>query len=158
MRSERRLGRVAGLVSLATLLSRLLGLDQMMPATIERRHNGAIGALSWWVDDVLMDEAQRERTGTAPPGGSLRLVREVKASTRIPVLGHADGICHVFLDASADAAVAAATGGTSLATTSLVIIVGAVLQTSRQVEALLDGPRLQQRLDAEREAIAGLAV
>jgi preprotein translocase subunit SecY len=56
-----------------------------------------------------------------------------------------------------DAAVAAATGGTSLATTSLVIIVGAVLQTSRQVEALLDGPRLQQRLDAEREAIAGLA-
>jgi preprotein translocase subunit SecY len=56
-----------------------------------------------------------------------------------------------------DAAVAAATGGTSLATTSLVIIVGAVLQTSRQVEALLDGPRLQRRLDAEREAIAGLA-
>jgi len=57
-----------------------------------------------------------------------------------------------------DAAVAAATGGTSLSTTSLVIIVGAVLQTSRQVEALLDGPRLQRRLDAEREAIAGLAV
>ena len=41
------------------------------------------------------------------PRGSLRLVREVKAATRIPVLGHADGVCHVFLDASADAAMAA---------------------------------------------------
>jgi hypothetical protein len=34
------------------------------------------------------------------PRGSMRLVREVKAATRIPVLGHADGICHVFLDAN----------------------------------------------------------
>ncbi len=41
------------------------------------------------------------------PRGSMRLVREVKAATRIPVLGHADGICHVFLDASADPALAA---------------------------------------------------
>lgn len=42
------------------------------------------------------------------PRGSMRLVREVKSATRIPVLGHADGICHVFLDASADIAVATA--------------------------------------------------
>jgi glutamate-5-semialdehyde dehydrogenase len=42
------------------------------------------------------------------PRGSLRLVREVKAATRVPVLGHADGICHVYVDATADAAVAAA--------------------------------------------------
>jgi glutamate-5-semialdehyde dehydrogenase len=41
------------------------------------------------------------------PRGSLRLVREVKAATRIPVLGHADGICHVYLDPSADPAMAA---------------------------------------------------
>jgi len=50
-------------------LSRLLGLDHMMPATVERRHNGALGALSWWVDDVMMDEAERERTSSNPPPG-----------------------------------------------------------------------------------------
>ena len=36
-------------------ISKLLGLDHMMPVTIERWHNGSAGALSWWVDDVLMD-------------------------------------------------------------------------------------------------------
>jgi len=50
-------------------LSRLLGLDRMMPVTIERRYRGASGALSWWVDDVMMDEAERERTAATPPGG-----------------------------------------------------------------------------------------
>ena len=49
-------------------LSRLLGLDRMMPVTIERRYKGASGALSWWVDDVMMDEAERERTAATPPG------------------------------------------------------------------------------------------
>ena len=36
------------------------------------------------------------------PRGSARLVRSIKSSSRIPVLGHADGICHVFVDAAAD--------------------------------------------------------
>ena len=50
-------------------LARLIGLDYMMPATVERRHNAAVGALSWWVDDVLMDEEERERTSSNPPSG-----------------------------------------------------------------------------------------
>ena len=58
-------------------LARLLALDQMMPATVERRYNGAIGALSWWVDDVLMDEQERERTNAGPSGGgTVVMVRE----------------------------------------------------------------------------------
>ena len=36
------------------------------------------------------------------PRGSAGLVRHIKSTSRIPVLGHADGICHVFVDASAD--------------------------------------------------------
>jgi glutamate-5-semialdehyde dehydrogenase len=40
------------------------------------------------------------------PRGSQALVRSVMARTRIPVLGHAEGVCHVFLDASADPAMA----------------------------------------------------
>ena len=36
------------------------------------------------------------------PRGSGKLVRAIQAATRIPVLGHAEGICHLFIDASAD--------------------------------------------------------
>jgi delta-1-pyrroline-5-carboxylate synthetase len=37
------------------------------------------------------------------PRGSNALVSFIKANTRIPVLGHADGVCHVYIDASANA-------------------------------------------------------
>lgn len=40
------------------------------------------------------------------PRGSRELVRAVQSGTRIAVLGHADGICHVYLDATADPAMA----------------------------------------------------
>ncbi|KAK3231395.1 hypothetical protein Dsin_003325 [Dipteronia sinensis] len=36
------------------------------------------------------------------PRGSNALVSQIKGSTKIPVLGHADGICHVYVDKSAD--------------------------------------------------------
>ncbi len=36
------------------------------------------------------------------PRGSGALVRSIQSSTRIPVLGHAEGICHLVLDAAAD--------------------------------------------------------
>ena len=37
------------------------------------------------------------------PRGSNSLVSYIKASTRIPVLGHADGVCHIYVDSSANA-------------------------------------------------------
>lgn len=36
------------------------------------------------------------------PRGGNNLVRFIKENTKIPVLGHADGICHIFVDESAD--------------------------------------------------------
>lgn len=36
------------------------------------------------------------------PRGSAELVRFISSNTRIPVLGHADGVCHIYVDAAAD--------------------------------------------------------
>ena len=36
------------------------------------------------------------------PRGSNELVRFIQDNTRIPVLGHADGVCHLYIDAAAD--------------------------------------------------------
>jgi len=40
------------------------------------------------------------------PRGSKSLVEHVQANTRIPVLGHAEGVCHIYVDKAADQAMA----------------------------------------------------
>ena len=55
------------------------------------------------VDVVLeMDDA----IDLVMPRGSNEFVRYIQEHTRIPVLGHADGICHVYVDRAADLAMA----------------------------------------------------
>jgi len=48
-------------------LSGLLGLDDMMPVTVERAFKGQKGSLVWWVDDKLMDEGDRPKNKVSPP-------------------------------------------------------------------------------------------
>lgn len=36
------------------------------------------------------------------PRGSNSLVKYIKSNTRIPVMGHSDGVCHIFVDSHAD--------------------------------------------------------
>ena len=40
------------------------------------------------------------------PRGGNKLVKFIKENTKIPVLGHADGICHIFVDETADLSMA----------------------------------------------------
>ncbi len=48
-------------------LAALLGLDDMVPITVEREWEGKKGSLSWWVDEVKMDEEERLKKGALPP-------------------------------------------------------------------------------------------
>jgi hypothetical protein len=47
-------------------LSRLLDLDHMMPVYVERRWNGMVGSISWFVP-TLMDESDRIKKRIQPP-------------------------------------------------------------------------------------------
>jgi hypothetical protein len=42
-------------------LGRLLGLQDMIPPSIERPHEGRKGAWTWWVENVAMDETERAK-------------------------------------------------------------------------------------------------
>jgi len=47
-------------------ISRLLGLDYMMPVYVERKWNGQTGSISWFVP-ALMDESERIKKKVEPP-------------------------------------------------------------------------------------------
>jgi hypothetical protein len=47
-------------------LARMLGLEDMMPVTVERKCLGEIGSLSWWLS-VQMNEKERTQKDIAPP-------------------------------------------------------------------------------------------
>ncbi len=48
-------------------IAKLVGLGYMMPVTVERSWNGRRGSLTWWVDDFLMDETDRDAVGAQSP-------------------------------------------------------------------------------------------
>jgi hypothetical protein len=47
-------------------LAKLLGMDDMMPVTVEREWNGQRGSLSWWIP-WKWDEGMRIKAGLKPP-------------------------------------------------------------------------------------------
>ena len=47
-------------------LARLIGLDNV-PMSVERNVEGKLAAVTWWVDDVLMDEGARLKKKTMAP-------------------------------------------------------------------------------------------
>ncbi len=61
------------------------------------------GAFVWISDRTMIREALQDPSliDLVVPRGSNQLVQDVMSMTKIPVLGHADGVCHVFVDESA---------------------------------------------------------
>jgi hypothetical protein len=47
-------------------LAELLGIDDMLPVYVERKWNGRVGSLSWWLP-VKMDDSERMRKKIDPP-------------------------------------------------------------------------------------------
>lgn len=48
-------------------LAKLVGMDTMIPVTVERSWNGMRGAMVWWVPDVAMDEGDRMQKNVSAP-------------------------------------------------------------------------------------------
>lgn len=85
-----------------------VAISRTISAALDRTRvpNGAIQLVT--TRDVIPQLlAQDRHIDLVIPRGSNELVRYVKDNTKIPVLGHADGICSAYLDASADPALAA---------------------------------------------------
>jgi glutamate-5-semialdehyde dehydrogenase len=75
------------------ITSALTHLDEIPPNVIslltEREQVNWLLELDQYIDLVI-------------PRGSNDLVRYIQTHTRIPVLGHADGLCHIYIDVSAN--------------------------------------------------------
>jgi hypothetical protein len=51
-------------------LACLINRCDLVPATVERTWRGEMGALCWWVDEVMMDEGERIKSKQGPPSSA----------------------------------------------------------------------------------------
>lgn len=79
----------------------IFGLIIKALSTIEAFPENMIN-LIYTRDDVKELLETDEYVNLIIPRGSNSLVKYIKANTKIPVLGHADGICHIYIDETAD--------------------------------------------------------
>ena len=48
-------------------LAKMLGIEDMVPPSVQRVYMGTTASFTWWIDDVLMDEADRTNKKIEPP-------------------------------------------------------------------------------------------
>ena len=48
-------------------LARMLGIGNMMPPSVERKYQGAAAAFTWWIDNVMMEEGDRQKKKLTAP-------------------------------------------------------------------------------------------
>ncbi|XP_050901140.1 delta-1-pyrroline-5-carboxylate synthase isoform X1 [Lathyrus oleraceus] len=73
-------------------------ITSAMPDTVGSKLIGLVTSRDEIPDLLKLDDV----IDLVVPRGSNKLVSQIKESTRIPVLGHADGICHIYVDKSAN--------------------------------------------------------
>jgi glutamate-5-semialdehyde dehydrogenase len=88
------------------------------------------------------------------PRGSNALVQHIQRNTNIPVLGHADGVCHVYIDAAADAAMAIAIAVDSKAQYPAVCNAAETILVHRAIAGSIL-PSLVEALEAKQVKVRG---
>eukprot|EP00249_Psilotum_nudum_P023508 c28901_g1_i2 orf=755-3061(-) len=73
-------------------------ITESLPGIVGKELIGLVTSREEIPDLLKLDDA----IDLVIPRGSNKLVSQIKESTKIPVLGHSDGVCHVFIDKSAD--------------------------------------------------------
>ncbi|KAE8671949.1 Delta-1-pyrroline-5-carboxylate synthase [Hibiscus syriacus] len=76
----------------------LLIITEAIPNTVGGKDIGLVTSRDEIPDLLKLDDV----IDLVIPRGSNKLVSQIKNSTKIHVLGHADGICHVYVDKSAN--------------------------------------------------------
>ena len=82
--------------------------NRVLAKVIEEATAGVDGMPAGWLtlletrEDVNAMLGLDEHIDLLIPRGSNEFVRYIMENTRIPVMGHADGVCHVYVDAGAD--------------------------------------------------------
>jgi hypothetical protein len=48
-------------------LARLVGIEDMVPPSVKRPYQGKLASFTWWIDNVVMDESERQSKNVQPP-------------------------------------------------------------------------------------------
>lgn len=105
-------------------------------------------------DDVAAMLKEDELIDLIIPRGSNEFVRYIMDNSRIPVLGHADGICHVYVDAEADVEMAVSIAVDSKAQNVAVCNAMETLLVHRDIAATFL-PKLHPAMQAKNVRLLG---
>lgn len=143
--------------------------NRILAAIINRATAAVAGIPSGWIslletrDDVVAMLALTDDIDLIIPRGSNEFVRYMMENTRIPVTGHSEGICHVYVDRAADLdkavriAVDSKVQGVATCCAAETVLVHADIAAAFLARAIgeLEGHQVLIRGDERARALAG---